>query len=283
MRILPHRFWWLALLAFVTSTLISLFILANSVLVKAQSTSLTPAIKGIEWAVYTILPETQYFPDSQSACEAEKEDILRTTIFDDVTLLSITSLYDDNHNFLGGVSCNFNAGFKNGEHVESSGAAFIVCRDEPDGSTYSISNNNEFCVLNPSEKSPITYSDVPDLTPCTYYDDIANKYQCNYHRAAADICKAKDDEVNLLNAICTLTESDKNCLRNCLVNADNLVQSGAVPSCLTKSTPIQHCTKKSCIDAYHNVCFPRCGLPTRCYGGNYDSLPFIDYPNDGDE
>lgn len=129
--------------------------------------------------------------------------------------------------------------------------------------------------------NPSRFADPDGLSPnqsdysiCSYYDGVAERHGCNYHKAAADICRGTNRLVNAIAAVCGITAAKLSCIRECLVTSDKSARRN--PSCQVETGGCGVCTKKSCIDAYHNKCFSRCGVSPTCYGGNYGP-----YPNDG--
>ncbi len=118
----------------------------------------------------------------------------------------------------------------------------------------------------------------PDYSSCSYYDDVARKNGCKYHAFAAGVCRGNSPIVNFIVGVCGVSNSQLNCIRNCLVKSDQTARNN--PSC--KTGQCGGCTKKSCIDAYHNSCFESCGVGKFCYGGNAPWSYFGSYPNDGD-
>jgi len=123
-----------------------------------------------------------------------------------------------------------------------------------------------------------TFPQTPDISVCSYYDNMASTNGCNYHFNAASICRGERNPwsftANFFLKSCSLfidypTEQVKNCVRNCLVHYDTAINSGSFPSCQINCI-FGTCTHLNCIDAYHHTCFEHCGISWICYGGNYD-------------
>ena len=133
----------------------------------------------------------------------------------------------------------------------------------------------------------------PDTSPCVYYKQVCEEIGCKYHCNAYNICMGNNtfDSIgaNSVLGACAISSIEKNPLRRCLVREDAKAREN--PSCQikkpTKNCKEGNCTKKSCIDAYHNKCFSEVkigvGIPyfgNICYGGNYSYL--YNYINDGE-
>lgn len=110
----------------------------------------------------------------------------------------------------------------------------------------------------------------PNYTVCGYYRQIGGQYGCKYHTFAYGVCMGQDTVVNALTAL--ITTSQLNCIRVCLVEADKAARQA--PNCRAKC-PFGNCTKRSCIDSYHNQCFTQCNALGGgfFYGGNYGNFP----------
>ena len=132
----------------------------------------------------------------------------------------------------------------------------------------------------------------PDTSPCIYYKKVCEEVGCKYHCNAYDICMGSFQNnqsvaANGLLTICLASISQKNLLRSCLVREDKKARNS--PSCQikkqTKDCKDGNCTKKSCIDAYHNKCFNEVGIGSSItlYGGNtcYGGNSGFNYVNDG--
>jgi hypothetical protein len=132
------------------------------------------------------------------------------------------------------------------------------------------------CMFNPSMcgmgKAPL-----PNTSLCSYYDSVARQHGCKYHAFAGSVCRGNDLRVDMLTS--PLPVSTMNCIRSCLVASDTAARAN--PSCQTsKCGGSGPCTKKSCIQQYHNDCYSKCGAPRIFFGGNW---PLVgNYPNDGE-
>ncbi len=116
----------------------------------------------------------------------------------------------------------------------------------------------------------------PDYSPCLYYLYIALTQGCNYHKSGYKVCTGSSNwfaqAANAFLSTCTgfiYSERYKNCVRKCLVEKDK--QARKNPKCQLHICDGGVCTKRACIDDYHEECFKRCGIPTNCYGGNWDN------------
>lgn len=151
--------------------------------------------------------------------------------------------------------------------------------------TYAYVNGNPISRVDPEGlwgRVPASEWQMQDYSPCAYYDEVAKKFGCRYHQAAARICRGGHLGVNLLTDTCSLQNTSKlNCIRRCLVRKD--AEARQNPQC-QKDGPCGGggCTRLSCINRYHNECFRECGSGPGCYGGNYDLGTGASYQNDGD-
>ena len=137
-------------------------------------------------------------------------------------------------------------------------------------------------------ESPSANPEAPDYSPCSYYSKVCRSQGCNYHCSAEKICLNSYETIasfganGLLN-FCGAKPSEKNCIRRCLVREDEKARND--PACQIINCDSGSCTRKSCVDGYHNQCFTECGVGyafwlygNSCYGGNTG----YQYPNDGD-
>jgi hypothetical protein len=115
----------------------------------------------------------------------------------------------------------------------------------------------------------------PNIGACSYYSQVFSQFGCAYHSFAYGVCRGEEPIVNVLSSL--ITSPQLNCIRRCLIENDK--QARADPNCRTNCGR-GNCTKKSCIDRYHSVCFTQCNAlgGDLLYGGKYG-----DYPNDGDQ
>lgn len=118
----------------------------------------------------------------------------------------------------------------------------------------------------------------PNTAQCSYYDGVARRSGCKYHAFAGDVCRGKNLGVNFLTL--RMANSNLNCIRSCLIESDKKARASSTCQTTTCNSRGQ-CTKKSCIDSYHNQCFVKCGVPSWLYGGNLPG-PLGSYPNDGE-
>ncbi len=132
---------------------------------------------------------------------------------------------------------------------------------------------------------PGDFPNTPDTSVCEYYSRVGQSERCNYHKTAYGICKGSTGSVysvgaNVFARGCALfsdgatVTQTMNCIRTCLVISDNMARS--MSDCkLEKDKECGGggvCTKRSCIDGYHNYCFKRCGINSLCYGGRWDDF-----------
>lgn len=122
-----------------------------------------------------------------------------------------------------------------------------------------------------------------DYFVCSYYDNVSNKVGCLYHRFAAIACRDMDQAVNAMVDLCGLVSSRQlNCIRKCLVREDEKARND--PNCQIEkdrcscSGTVCACTKRSCVNAYHDKCYLECSVSRACYGGHY----YQGFPSDGD-
>jgi len=132
----------------------------------------------------------------------------------------------------------------------------------------------------PPASGPSRVDAAPDYSMCSYYDAVARTFGCKYHAFAGKACRGESTGVNIIVGICDISVQKQNRIRDCLVRSDQAARSN--PSCRIGNCG--GCTKKSCIDEYHNNCFESAGVSKRCYGGNSPwSWPiFGGFPSDGD-
>lgn len=274
-----RRLWWFVLLALIVISLIIQQVLTKVALVQAQTSQTNPPSVPARWTGYKSQQNPNgLYPDAVSACKSHVDNPLPPK----VKFVSFDKLLYDNYGHVYSATCT--------TKVTDTGLIIPVMTDVVcpiisvlNGDYTYTGTTKGNCILSPAPRTSNEGSSnvTPDYSPCTYYDNVANQFGCKYHQAAAGICRGNHDGVTFLNNICSVSQSQQNCIRQCLVENDKKARNDV--NCRTNNGK-GNCTKKSCINDYHNICFPTCGVNKNCYGGNWDNFrPFGDiYSNDGD-
>lgn len=274
-----RRLWWFILLTLIVISLITQQVLTKVALVQAQTSQTNSPTVPATWTGYKSQQNPLgLYPDAVSACKSHENNSLPPK----VKFVSLDKLLYNNNGHVYSALCTTQVA---GNGLRLPERTDVVCPTISvlDGDYIYTGTTKGNCILSsaPRTSNGDSSNVTPDYSPCTYYDDVANQYGCKYHQTAAKICRNQNYFVIGINTACGISEAQKNCIRYCLVNADKQARSSSL--CRTQSGQ-GNCTKKTCINSYHNTCFTQCGLPKRCYGGNVEKwIPFDvnTYTNDG--
>lgn len=168
---------------------------------------------------------------------------------------------------------NFQATLYFGTPQNPSAGGTVINMKIVDQNTFVLGLGVPYPITFKRDSSIQSNSVQPDYSVCSYYDEVAKTNNCKYHALAGKICRDDYLLTKLFTSACSrlapgeITIEEKNCIRSCLVLNDQVVRE-QVDFCQINCNG-ETCTKRECIDAYHNSCFELCNVSKVCYGGNW--------------